>query len=210
MFVNLVNTDIPFAEYQFSQDKIDAMKFRLLIENPDMEACDLTEQEEPDEMYRVFLFRDEDTLFMLVVPIYAILYDRSTEMLRFFDMGAKYPIQWTFNSLLDYLKEAYQKHPNNPITGQTVFPQEESYWAQIIETLREDITDEILSRRIHPSQPDEKAHHYEDDAVPSKMEYGLDLTPEEEDELEYLMTVVMKMVFNYDYSPKNDVYTFVE
>ena len=50
MFVNLVNTDIPFAEYQLSQDKIDAMKFRLLLENPDLEACDLTDQEEPDEM----------------------------------------------------------------------------------------------------------------------------------------------------------------
>jgi len=209
MFVNLVNTEIPFAEYQLTRDQIDALKFRLLWEDEELDVSDLSERQIGGEMNRVFFFRDEDSLFMLVVPIYAILYDRPTEMIRIFDMGAKYPVQWTFNSLLDYLKEAYQKHPDNPITGKTVFPQEESYWAQIIETLREDITDEILSHRIHPYQPDEKPHHYEDDAVPSKMEYGLDLTPEEDDELEYLMTVVMKMVFNYDYSPENDVYTFV-
>lgn len=49
MFINIVNTDIPFGEFQLSQDKIDAMKFRLLLENPDLEACDLDEQE--DDVY---------------------------------------------------------------------------------------------------------------------------------------------------------------
>ena len=210
MFVNLVNTEIPFAEYQLSRDQIDALKFRLLWEDEELDVSDFSERQIAGEMNRVFFFRDEDSLYMLVVPINAIFYERPTEMIRFFDMGAKYPIQWTFNSLLDYLKEAYQKHPNNPITGKSVFPQEEYYWAHIIETLREDITDEILSRRIHPSRPDDKTHHYEDDAVSPQIEYGLDLTPEEEAEVENCMTAVMKMVFNYDYSSENDVYTKVE
>ena len=206
MFVNLVNTDIPFAEYQLSQDKIDAMKFRLLLENPDLEACDLTDQEEPDEMYRVFLFRDEDTLFMLVVAIHAI-YEQPSEMIRLFDLDSPYDVRWTFAELLFYLKGAYERHPNKPITGGSVFPQEEYYWGTIIETLREDIIDDTLSCRIHPSRPDENTHHYEDDAISPQLDYGLDLSSEEEADVEYLMTAVMKMVFNYDYSPENDVYT---
>ena len=206
MFVNLVNTDIPFAEYQLSQDKIDAMKFRLLCEDSELEIWDLSEQEEEGERYRVFLFLDKDTLFMLVVAINAI-YERPSQMIRLFDLDSPYEVRWTFAEILGYLKEAYQNHPNISITGSSVFPQEEYYWGTIIETLREDIISDMLSCRIHPSRPDEKTHHYEDDAISPQLDYGLDLSSEEEADVEYLMTAVMKMVFNYDYSPENDVYT---
>ena len=55
MFINLVNTDIPFKEYQLSQDKIDALKFQLLLSEGYLNAYELQDEQDPFDCYNVFL-----------------------------------------------------------------------------------------------------------------------------------------------------------
>ena len=54
MFINLVNTDIPFKEYQLSQDKIDALKFQLLPSEGYLNAYELQDEQDPFDCYNVF------------------------------------------------------------------------------------------------------------------------------------------------------------
>ena len=67
MLINLVNTTIPFEEYQLTQDRIDALKFRLLESESYLGACDLMEYSDSFECYRVyFLPYDKRLLFLMV------------------------------------------------------------------------------------------------------------------------------------------------
>ena len=69
MFINLVNTDIPFAEYQLTQDKIDALRFRLLMCESYLKTYDLYENEDPCENYKVYLFYFDRKLLFLLAAI---------------------------------------------------------------------------------------------------------------------------------------------
>ena len=67
MFINLVNTDIPFEEYQITQDKIDALRFRLLLSEGYLNAYELDDIDEEFDCYTIFLLSSGGKLLFLLV-----------------------------------------------------------------------------------------------------------------------------------------------
>lgn len=116
MFINLVNTDIPFAEYQLTQDKIDALRFRLLMCESYLETYDLYENEDPCENYKVYLFYfDRKLLFLLVAINTDNNYNYGYPLLRMVDASDEELRTLSDAEMVEVLSRAYELNPDKPL-----------------------------------------------------------------------------------------------
>lgn len=116
MFINLVNTIIPFEEYQLTQDKIDALKFRLLLSEGYLNAYELDEKEDPFENYHVFLLLSNGKILFLIVGNASVIAD-GYPLLRIVDMSSDMPRQLYDKEMIAFLSDIYKQYPDKPITG---------------------------------------------------------------------------------------------
>lgn len=194
MFINLVNTDIPFAEYQLTQDQIDALKFRLLWSEGYLYADELQEYSDPFERYMIYLLTIEGKLMFLLVSNGE---DINTPLLRMVDMSELEPRQLSDEELMAFLSKSYEQNPDKPLTLNLSITKEQMQI--IIVRLRDD-----LERFVESSRPPKESlqeepplHHYDLYYEPVPVNYDIDeLSPEESAEVDRLMRIILKKVYN--------------
>lgn len=207
MFINLVNTDIPFAEYQLTQDKIDALRFRLLMCESYLETYDLYENEDPCENYKVYLFYfDRKLLFLLVAINTDNNYNYNYPLLRMVDASNEELCTLSDAEMLDVLSRAYELNPDKPLVTNVAL--HECDIDSTISQLRSQIVEDIIrdSRGIFEKEFKEEPslNHYECYDVPERRNVALELSPAEENEVNRLMHIIFKKIYNFDYQPYSD------
>ena len=119
MFINLVNTEIPFAEYQLTQEKIDALKFRLLLSESYLNAYELDEKEDPFENYHVFLLLSNGRLLFLIVGKAAVI-EEGYPLISMVDVSAEMPRELHEEEIINFLSDVSKQYPDKPITSGNV------------------------------------------------------------------------------------------
>lgn len=207
MFINLVNTDIPFAEYQLTQDKIDALRFRLLMCESYLEVYDLNENEEPCENYKVYLFSDDRKLLFLLVAINTDNnFNYGYPLLRMVDASNKELHTLSDAEMVEVLSSAYELNPDKPIVPNVDLNERDIDY--MISQLRTQMVEDIVRMRrgIFEKEFKEESslNHYECYDVPERRNVALELSPTEENEVNRLMHIILKKIYNYDYQPNSD------
>lgn len=207
MFINLVNTDIPFAEYQLTQDKIDALRFRLLMCESYLEVYDLDENEDPCENYKVYLFSyDRKLLFLLVAINTDNNFNYGYPLLRMVDASNEELCTLSDVEMVEVLSRAYELNPDKPIVPNLALHERDIDYT--ISQLRSQIVEDIVrdSRGIFEKEFKEEPslNHYECYDVPERRNVALDLSPAEENEVNRLMHIILKKIYNFDYQPYSD------
>ena len=207
MFINLVNTDIPFKEYQLSQDKIDALKFQLLLSEGYLNAYELQDEQDPFDCYNVFLlFLEEKLLFLLVGNARAI--EDSYPFLCMVDMSGEFPRRLDSEEMIDFICDAYHLNQNTPITCSLVSLDNEIDRIVITQKLEDELEYVIKARRRTPKEEvkEESAvlRHYEEYDKPAKRNVDYELSASEQTEMERLKQIFLKKIYNFDYKPNSD------
>lgn len=207
MFINLVNTDIPFKEYQLSQDKIDALKFQLLLSEGYLNAYELQDEQDPFDCYNVFLlFLEEKLLFLLVGNARAI--EDGYPFLCMVDMSGEFPRRLDSEEMIDFICDAYHLNQNTPITCSLVSLDNEIDRIVITQKLEDELEYVIKARRRTPKEEvkEESAvlRHYEEYDKPVKRNVDYELSASEQTEMERLKQIFLKKIYNFDYKPNSD------
>ena len=207
MFINLVNTDIPFAEYQLTQDKIDALRFRLLMCESYLETYDLYENEDPCENYKVYLFYfDRKLLFLLVAINTDNNYNYNYPLLRMVDTSNEELRTLSDADMVEVLSRAYELNPDKPLVPNVNLNERDIDYT--ISQLRSQIVEDIVRkhRGIFDKEFKEEhsLNHYECYDVPERRNVALELSPAEENEVNRLMHIILKKIYNFDYQPYSD------
>lgn len=207
MFINLVNTDIPFAEYQLTQDKIDALRFRLLMCESYLETYDLYENEDPCENYKVYLFYfDRKLLFLLVAINTDNNYNYNYPLLRMVDASNEELRTLSDADMVEVLSGAYELNPDKPLVPNVNLHERDIDYT--ISQLRSQIVEDIVRkhRGIFDKEFKEEhsLNHYECYDVPERRNVALELSPAEENEVNRLMHIILKKIYNFDYQPYSD------
>lgn len=196
MFINLVNTDIPFEEYQLTQDQIDALKFRLLQQRIcDLDIDDLTE--EYSYNYVVALLRIKQRLLFLLIPTNVNMCNpfEGFSLYMMFDMSERTPKQLSNEEIIDFFAVAYQHNPDTPLIPQHFLPPYHSIKLNMLYCLRESI-EFILKEHYRNICFDAHTAHYEkDNAYPlSTTDFDLDA------KVDYAMYSILRKIYNEDYA----------
>ena len=207
MFINLVNTDIPFKEYQLSQDKIDALKFQLLLSEGYLNAYELQDEQDPFDCYNVFLlFLEEKLLFLLVGNARAI--EDGYPFLCMVDMSGEFPRRLDSEEMIDFICDAYHLNQDKPITCGLVSLDNEIDRIVISQKLEDELEYVIKARRRTPKEEvkEESAvlRHYEEYDKPAKRNVDYELSASEQTEMERLKQIFLKKIYNFDYKPNSD------
>lgn len=207
MFINLVNTDIPFEEYQLTQDKIDALRFRLLMCESYLETYDLYENEDPCENYKVYLFYfDRKLLFLLVAINTDNNYNYNYPLLRMVDASNEELRTLSDAEMEEVLSRAYELNPDKPLVPNVNLHERDIDYT--ISQLRSQIVEDIVRkhRGIFDKEFKEEhsLNHYECYDVPERRNVALELSPTEENEVNRLMHIILKKIYNFDYQPYSD------
>lgn len=207
MFINLVNTDIPFAEYQLTQDKIDALRFRLLMCESYLKTYDLYENEDPCENYKVYLFYfDRKLLFLLVAINTDNNYNYNYPLLRMVDASNEELRTLSDADMVEVLSRAYELNPDKPLVPNVNLHECDIDYT--ISQLRSQIVEDIVRkhRGIFDKEFKEKhsLNHYECYDVPERRNVALELSPAEENEVNRLMHIILKKIYNFDYRSNSD------
>lgn len=207
MFINLVNTDIPFKEYQLSQDKIDALKFQLLLSEGYLNAYELQDEQDPFDCYNVFLlFLEEKLLFLLVGNARAI--EDGYPFLCMVDMSGEFPRRLDSEEMIDFICDAYHLNQNTPITCSLVSLDNEIDRVVITQKLEDELEYVIKARRRTPKEEvkEESAvlRHYEEYDKPAKRNVDYELSASEQTEMERLKQIFLKKIYNFDYKPNSE------
>lgn len=196
MFFNLVNTDIPFAEYQLTQDQIDALKYRLLWSEGYLHAYELQEHSDPFERYMIYLLNIEGKLMFLLVSNGE---DINTPLLRIVDMSKSGPRQLSDEELIAFLSKSYDQNPDKPLTFNLSFTEEQMQ--TIIVCLRDKLERFVESSRPPKGslQEEPPLHHYDLYYEPVPVNNDMDeLSPEELAEVDRLMQIVLSEIYDYN------------
>ena len=207
MFINLVNTDIPFEEYQLTQDKIDALRFRLLMCESYLETYDLYENEDPCENYKVYLFYfDRKLLFLLVAINTDNNYNYNYPLLRMVDASNEELRTLSDAEMVEVLSRAYELNPDKPLVPNVNLHERDIDYT--ISQLRSQIVEDIVRkhRGIFDKEFKEEhsLNHYECYDVPERRNVALEFSPAEENEVNRLMHIILKKIYNFDYQPYSD------
>lgn len=207
MFINLVNTDIPFKEYQLSQDKIDALKFQLLLSEGYLNAYELQDEQDPFDCYNVFLlFLEEKLLFLLVGNARAI--EDGYPFLCMVDMSGEFPRRLDSEEMIDFICDAYHLNQNTPITCSLVSLDNEIDRIVITQKLEDELEYVIKARRRTPKEEIKELsaalRHYEEYDKPAKRNVDYELSATEQEEMERLKHIFLKKIYNFDYKPNSD------
>ena len=206
MFINLVNTEIPFKEYQLTQEKIDALKFRLLLSESYLSANELTDDESDPTIHQIFLLRYEEQLLFLIVHVDCCC-DREAPfyplMINIVEVIGDNLRHLSNDEVLSFLSESYARQPDKSLTRGLYVPENEDAQHRLFEDWRCDLANHIRLRHrdVQLQESDKALHHYECDLSGERGgAWGLTSTVCEE--VEHLMAVVLKKIYNYDYQPE--------
>lgn len=207
MFINLVNTDIPFKEYQLSQDKIDALKFQLLLSEGYLNAYELQDEQDPFDCYNVFLLLLEGKLLFLLVGNARAIED-GYPFLCMVDMSGEFPRRLDSEEMIDFICDAYHLNQDKPITCSLVSLDNEIDRIVITQKLEDELEYVIKARRRTPKEEvkEESAvlRHYEEYDKPAKRNVDYELSASEQTEMERLKQIFLKKIYNFDYKPNSD------
>ena len=199
MFINFINTDIPFEEYQLTQDKIDALKFRLLLSEGYLNAYELDERGDLGQCYNVFLLSsNEKLLFLIVGNLHAV--ENDYPLLRLVDVSDGTPHSCSDEELIKFLSDVHEQHPDKPITKGYVSIDNELDAEIIIQKLDDELDYVIRARRHVPQEPVQESaiSHYETYDEPSRRIVDLELSSSENAELEHMRKIILRKIYNYD------------
>lgn len=207
MFINLVNTDIPFKEYQITQDKIDALRFRLLLSEGYLNAYELQDEQDPFDCYNVFLLIMEGKLLFLLVGNARAIED-GNPFLCMVDMSGEFPRQLDSEEMIDFICDAYHLNQDKPITCGLVSLDNEIDRIVITQKLEDELEYVIKARRRTPKEEVKEVssalRHYEEYDKPAKRNVDYELSASEQTEMERLKQIFLKKIYNFDYKPNSD------
>lgn len=204
MFINLINTDIPFAEYQLTQDRIDALKFRLLMSESYLDAFDLTEHKDPCENYKVFLFSINGKLLFLLVAINVDNnYNYGYPLLRMVDATNNELHALSDAEMVEILSDAYDMNSEKPVVPNMTLSEHDMNYtiSHLKSTMVEDIVRDSRGIPQDEQKEEPSLNHYECNDVPEQRNVALVLSQTEEIEVNRLMHIILKKIYNYDYQP---------
>ena len=206
MFINLVNTDIPFEEYQITQDKIDALRFRLLLSEGYLNAYELDDIDEEFDCYTIFLLSSGGKLLFLLVGN-AKAVEEGYPVLRIIEMSNDSSRKLEDEEVVDFISSAYDQNQDKPITCGFVSLDNEVDRI-IIQKLEDELEYIIKARRRTPKEEvkEESAvlRHYEEYDKPAKRNVDYELSSTEQEEMERLKHIFLKKIYNFDYLPNSD------
>ncbi len=207
MFINLVNTDIPFEEYQITQDKIDALRFRLLLSEGYLNAYELDDIDEEFDCYTIFLLSSGGKLLFLLVGN-ATAVEEGYPVLRIIEMSNDSSRKLEDEEVVDFISSAYDQNQNTPITCSLVSLDNEIDRIVITQKLEDELEYVIKARRRTPKEEvkEESAvlRHYEEYDKPAKRNVDYELSASEQTEMERLKQIFLKKIYNFDYKPNSD------
>lgn len=204
MFINLVNTDIPFEEYQIMQDKIDALRFRLLLSEGYLNAYELDDIDEEFDCYTIFLLSSGGKLLFLLVGN-ATAVEEGYPVLRIIEMSNDSSRKLEDEEVVDFISSAYDQNQDKPITCGFVSLDNEVDRI-IIQKLEDELEYIIKARRSTPKEEieDFARRHYEEYDKPAKRNVDYELSSTEQEEMERLKHIFLKKIYNFDYLPNSD------
>ena len=207
MFINLVNTDIPFEEYQITQDKIDALRFRLLLSEGYLNAYELDDIDEDFDCYTIFLLSSGGKLLFLLVGN-ATAVEEGYPVLRIIEMSNDSSRKLEDEEVVDFISSAYHLNQDKPITCGLVSLDNEIDRIVITQKLEDELEYVIKARRRTPKEEvkEESAvlRHYEEYDKPAKRNVDYELSASEQTEMERLKQIFLKKIYNFDYKPNSD------
>ena len=202
MFINLANTDIPFEEYWLSKETIDALKFRLLESEGYLEVYEMHERLDPFDKHCVYLMGKKRKLYVLIAAT-KIKDDGWSPLLRMLEVVGDGFRRLSDDELIQFLTELYERNPDKPISEEPLpiyGPME-----KLIRGFEEEVEDIVKMRRSEKAvKEDPPLHHYEAYENQNKSVYDEyrafnEATEEEKVEIDRIMRIVMKKVYNIDY-----------
>lgn len=208
MFINLTNTDIPFEEYRLSRETIDALKYRILKSEWYLHVYEMQEKPDPFDEHWVCLLNKAEKLYVLIAATGTIedglspFYGRPPllQMLEVAGDGLRHLSDY---EMIQFLTALYEENPDKPISEEPL-PVHEPI-IKLIRGYEEEIEDIVKSRRnVKIPQEDPPLHHYEAYENQDKNMYDdfcacHETTKEEKIEIERIMRMIMKKVYNIDY-----------
>lgn len=207
MFINLVNTDIPFEEYQITQDIIDALRFRLLLSEGYLNAYELDDIDEEFDSYTIFLLSSGGKLLFLLVGN-ATAVEEGYPVLRIIEMSNDSSRKLEDEEVVDFISSAYDQNQDKPITCGFVSLDNEIDRIVITQKLEDELEYVIKARRRTPKEEvkEESAvlRHYEEYDKPAKRNVDYELSASEQTEMERLKQIFLKKIYNFDYKPNSD------
>lgn len=207
MFINLVNTDIPFEEYQITQDIIDALRFRLLLSEGYLNAYELDDIDEEFDSYTIFLLSSGGKLLFLLVGN-ATAVEEGYPVLRIIEMSNDSSRKLEDEEVVDFISSAYDQNQDKPITCGLVSLDNEIDRIVITQKLEDELEYVIKARRRTPKEEvkEESAvlRHYEEYDKPAKRNVDYELSASEQTEMERLKQIFLKKIYNFDYKPNSD------
>ena len=205
MFINLVNTDIPFEEYQITQDKIDALRFRLLLSEGYLNAYELDDIDEDIDCYTIFLLSSGGKLLFLLVGN-ATAVEEGYPVLRLLEIFNDSLRQLEDEEVVDFITNAYNQNQDKPITCGFVSLENEIDRITITQKLEDELEYLIKARRSTSKEGIEAStiHHYEAYDRPAMRNADFDLSATEQVAMERLKQIFLKKIYNFDYHPNSD------
>ena len=207
MFINLVNTDIPFEEYQITQDKIDALRFRLLLSESYLNAYELDDIDEEFDCYTIFLLSSEGKLLFLLAGN-ATAVEEGYPVLRIIEMSNDSSRKLDEEEVVDFISNAYDQNQDKPITDGFVSLDNEIDRIIITQKLEDELEYIIKARRRTPKEEIKEVsaalRHYEEYDKPAKRNVDYELSTTEQEEMEKLKHIFLKKIYNFDYLPNSD------
>lgn len=203
MFINLVNTSIPFEEYNLTQDQIDAFKFRLLwklqhsVYGLNLYDLDLSDFEETYQPYHnnhiVLLPIEKRLLFFLIANETCV--DECRPFLTIVDMSNQEPYLLSDNEMIDLLMDSYEHTPNTPLIHLALLPQDKNDKIVLLHYIKDSIAIFVQDK---PKPMGKKLHHYDDNTGSIKNDF-YSLTDSEQSEVDHIMCALLRKIYNEDY-----------
>ena len=207
MFINLVNTDIPFEEYRLTRDQIDALKFNLLQIEKYLDVSDLDEQDCAGERYRVFLTTIDGNLAFLIVSMGVEQEYYGFQILHMRELCGEDAKECGESEILDFVIKSYEKYPERTYIEDTYIG--ESNLKEIVRSLWDWLEIYVDMHHLKPTEEVKEnpvRHHYEANCGSEpKCDWHYtpySFTPEGKSEIEHLMTIILKKIYNIDYTEK--------
>ena len=208
MFINLVNTDIPFEEYRLSRETIDALKYRLLESEWYLHVYEMQEKPDPFDEHWVYLLNKAKKLYVLVVATGMIEdgwspFHGKPPLLQMLEVAGDGLRHLSDYEMIQFLTELYEENPDKPLSDEPIPIYGLSQ--ELIRDYEKEVEDIVKMRRnVKMPKEDPPLHHYEayenqNESICDEYRAFDEATPEERVEIERIMRIIMKKVYNIDY-----------
>ena len=149
---------------------------------------------------------DRKLLFLLVAINTDNNFNYGYPLLRMVDASNKELRTLSDADMVEVLSRAYELNPDKPLVPNVNLHERDIDYT--ISQLRSQIVEDIVrdSRGVFEKEFKEEPslNHYECYDVPERRNVALELSPAEENEVNRLMHIILKKIYNFDYQPYSD------